>query len=503
MTVTNGIFDENYTSDGSLVVYAKGAITLTKVHANFNHAPGDLGIGVLLDNTFGTNAGVVIKGTAAGDNTFNENRKNGLTINTKGTVNIQYLEANYIQNDSAIVITNTGGTGSVTVAHAYFRFTGYGAGCLDIDTKGSVTLTDIEGNECYGVPGYGGIQIDVHDTTAAVTVTGVKLDDTADGGLIITNRGNVTLTDVSIVQSYRGLVVDNSLGSGNVTLKNATIETEWGYWGINIKSSGAISLTNVTSFNNDGYGAKLDNTTASSAKAVTITTGNFYENENTGLYVRSKGQITLKDVSAIGNTKNNNHIAYDQMTNDVITAGMHEKWHQFDGTAGDVITIYANSLEVNLHASLRQEYPNPALEYDANPGGYVNIINYTLPATGQYAIVLSDKEGDDVGGYHLELIKDGGPLTDVSNLIYGADLDNTLGTAGVTITGSALPADGTTPLTQGFTNNTLDGLLINTHGAVTITNLYAGKNGHYGARIANEIAVGHTSGDDQQHAHIR
>jgi hypothetical protein len=495
VTITNGIFDENYTTDGSLVVYSKGAITLTRVKASRNHAPGDLGIGVLLDNTFGTNAGVVIMGTATGDNTFNENRKNGLTINTKGTVKIQYIEANYIQNDSAIVISNTGGTGSVTVEHAYFMFTGFGAGCLDIDTKGSVTLTDIEGYQCYGVPGYGGIQIDVHDTTAAVTVSGVSLDDSQDGGLVIVNRGNVTLTDISIYQSAKGLKVENSLGSGNVTLKNVTVSNQGiGSSGIDIKSSGAISLTNITSFNNKGYGAKLDNTTASSAKPVTITTGNFHDNENTGLYVRSKGLITLKDVNGIGNTKNDSHIGYDQMANDVITAGMIEKGWQFNGTAGDVIDIHANSLEVNLHLKLHQKSPYPMLEFDADQFGDIDIINYTFPATCnnflECAIVLSDQDGNDLGGYHLEMIKNGGTLTDVSNLFYGADLENTLGTAGITITNSVLPADGSTPLTQGFTNNTLDGLRINTHGAVTLTNLYAGKNGRFGAKISNEIAVG-------------
>jgi hypothetical protein len=494
VTVTNGDFSQNFTIDAGLVAYARGVITLTKVKANENYAPGDLGIGAILDNIAGTTAGVVIKGAVSGDNAFNENRKNGLTINTKGTVNIQYLEANYIQNDSAIVISNTGGTGSVTVAHAYYKFTGYGAGCLDIDTKGSVTLSDIEGIECYGSPGYGGIQIDVHDTTAAVTVTGVQLDDTAYGGLIITNRGNVTLTDISITKSYSGLVVDNSLGAGNVTIKNATIETEWGYWGMNIKSSGAISLTNISSYHNKGYGAKLDNTSASSAKPVTITTGNFYDNTDTGLYVRSRGLITLKDVNGIGNTKNDSHIGYDQMANDVITAGMQEKWWQFNGTAGDVIGISAKSLEVNLHLELHQQYPNPVLEFDADQWGNIYVHNYTFPATCsnflECAIVLSDQDGNDVGGFHLEMIKDGGTLTDVSNLIYGVDLDNTLGTAGIVITGSALPVDGSAPLTQGFINNTLDGLMINTHGAVTLPNLYAGKNGHNGAKIANEIAVG-------------
>ncbi len=95
-----------------------------------------------------------------------------------------------------------------------------------------------------------------------------------------------------------------------------------------------------------------------------------------------------------------------------------------------------------------------------------------------------------VGGYHLELIKDGGTLTDISEPIYGADLDNTSGSAGITITGTALPVDGTEPLSQGFSDNTLDGLRINTHGAVTITNLYAAKNGLHGAIISNENAVG-------------
>ena len=74
-----------------------------------------------------------------------------------------------------------------------------------------------------------------------------------------------------------------------------------------IESHGIITLKDITaSFNADGYGAYLNNTGAITAKAVTISGTNTFNNNGTntagsGLFVASRGAITVNNVIASNN----------------------------------------------------------------------------------------------------------------------------------------------------------------------------------------------------------
>lgn len=503
VTVINGEFSRNYTFDAGLKILAKGVITLNKMYVfnNWNDNWGVAGAasGVILDNTAGTNAGVTIKGSAAWDNYIFLNQLYGLVINTDGPVNIQYLKIRESIDNSGLVINNSTGTGgSVTISHALF-YSDYGY-AADITTKGSVTLTDIDAYGCKnGSAHIGGILINVLGTAGAVTITGAKLDDAGEGGLLINNLGNVSLTDIYLKDGGNGVKIDNHSGTGNVTIKNISVVTSGNLSGssIYVRSSGAISLTNAWvdgAAYKGAYGANLDNSEATTAKPVTVSTSTFTNNGNSGLHVHSKGLITVKNVNSVSNSEIDHTIGYDQVAYDAVTPNEIWEYWYFEGTLGDDIGFQIHQKGLYLKLSLTGPGIDPANpSWTTSGGGGVNTIEFNppvLPGTGTYRLQLEKYANTIAGGYQLRLIKDDTTPVDVSDPIYGIDLDNTAGSAGISITGSTLPADGSGPLDLGLTDNAAGGLRINSHGAVTITNLYASRNGGQGAIITNQDAVG-------------
>ena len=81
---------------------------------------------------------------------------------------------------------------------------------------------------------------------------------------------------------------------------------------MSIPPRGTISLTNVSASWNTGSGAFLSNSDALSAKAVSITGGNFNNNTRNGLQVYSKGAITLENVNGYRNNETNIDAVQDQ-----------------------------------------------------------------------------------------------------------------------------------------------------------------------------------------------
>ena len=245
--VLNGVFHDNAAS--SLWVHAKGTITLTNI---FSSSPGEYGL--YLDNTFAAAApGVTLKNI-----TLLSNGVGGGVIYSKGSIIIDSINIPSSPLSYGLDLDNTYGTGSVTINGTLFT----------------------------NVFSYA-----------------------KNAGLRIKTTRNVVLNNVlSENHGWCGIEIWAGPLTGSVALKNVTANKN-GEWGVVVGTNGAISWigggANDNGLNDtdfiDGGGASLDNVGAleTASKPVTISSlvlnGNL---ENVGLFVASRGTVTLTNITA-------------------------------------------------------------------------------------------------------------------------------------------------------------------------------------------------------------
>jgi hypothetical protein len=534
VVVTSAQFTGN-TAGSGLEVYSNGAVSLNSITAISNG-----GSGVLVDNSGATGNKPV---TLTGSNEFKFNLW-GLVIYSNGAVTLHNITS----------IGNSSGSG-LTVINPYLgptlpqnvTLTGFGifnqnsdAG-LDIETYGAITLTAVtaDGNGSYGAYlnnyGTGSINYPYATLPRAVTITGAPDAEFMNNniGLFINSFGAITLIGVEADgNTTYGALVENdfagavggvtfggwgadfsnngdyglhavtkgaitgggtfglsawSNGSDGVRLDNynalspkaVTINGSYGMFGNNggsgltVYSLGAITLKNVTADGNAGLGAYLFNQYPAALGAITLSGGNaFHDNSVNGLEVYSKGAITLSNVEAannkIGVYLNNNYSgAVGAIT---LTGGgnFHDNSSYGLNVAGTgAITV--NNLNV------------------ANNQVGANLANNFTGVTG--AITINGSNGfHDNSDTALYVYANGNILlnnVDVRNNGFGAFLENDYPfvTGNVTITGYG-----------SFHENFRDGLIITSHGAVTLNNTYAANNGNvalngYGVLVDNSLAA--------------
>jgi hypothetical protein len=129
-------------------------------------------------------------------------------------------------------------------------------------------------------------------------------------GLFVITQGNISLLNMRVNSNgTEGAVLDNSNGYGTVTVNGlsdnlrSTFNSN-GWQGLQIKTTGTVSLNNLTSIGNGNKGIEVDNTYAVLPKAVTAKNLNLYANDSDGLSVLSNGNITLSNINAQGNGAN-------------------------------------------------------------------------------------------------------------------------------------------------------------------------------------------------------
>jgi hypothetical protein len=134
----------------------------------------------------------------------------------------------------------------------------------------------------------------------------VNLDLNAPGsgnsGLIVDNHsGNVFLTNVDASGTADiGADIDNTSGSGNVTVTGSTFSQNNGD-GLYVRSEGVITLVEVTANQNGDDGADLNNDQGSSTSNIEVVKSVFNNNNDDGLNAVSDGDITLINVTAQDN----------------------------------------------------------------------------------------------------------------------------------------------------------------------------------------------------------
>lgn len=302
-------------NDGDgLHIVAKGSVSLTNLQSNYNANGASYtdGRGVYINNSTGTGS-VTLKKVST---YYNNN--SGVEILSNGSVTMDTGEHQYNGQSlvgSAIKIGDPATpAGAVTLKNLLISYN-YVDG-LTVHTKSNVLMDYIDLYQQQGAGNPGGASINASYGTGTVTLqnkvaAGVgslnRFSNNPSFGLQIWAKGKVSLSDANIYQNADGdgLFIDNSAGTGDVVLSNIYAEYNRED-GIQILSAGNVSLTTGYSENNGnggtfGFGVRIDNTPALTAKTVTITNFGGNYNKDLGFWVRSDGAITLKSIAAYGN----------------------------------------------------------------------------------------------------------------------------------------------------------------------------------------------------------
>ena len=136
-----------------------------------------------------------------------------------------------------------------------------------------------------------------------------NFNDNGSFGLDVRTWGSINVSNVNAQRNVTwGIRLDNTftgLASG-VTMLNSKYQSIFdnGGDGLIILTNGAITLTQIDSSGNGGYGALLINTGASTAKTMTLTNTTFNGNGDTGLFAINKGPVLIYSLWASDNNIN-------------------------------------------------------------------------------------------------------------------------------------------------------------------------------------------------------
>lgn len=452
ITLTNASATGNYL--GGVSIASKGTITLNHLVSNNNSAGNGIQI------TSSTAAPVNFLGTL-GLNEANYNAGYGVTITTNGAVTVNNLDA-YGNNLTNLLINNTGGTGAVTVNRGTFSSSGTGSGVV-IQSRGAITLTAVNGYTNAG----DGINLSNETASSSQPVT-IKtttyfyndVSSNAGNGLVITSKGNVSVTGIYGYNASDGsnngrIYIDNRFGTGTVSLTSTDIYYANDPGGIfpaavSIYSKGAVTITDFYGYGNFDRGLFIDNTSAAGTPGVTVKDLTVQYNDLAGLDIVSKGAVKCTNCDA--SYMDGGEAAIKIQTNgsvtmDAPTSG--DNYIRYNDTNGLWITASGSVMLKNIHNGSNS--PGYGLRINgcttaSISNSYFNYNStYGLSVTCSGAITLTNVEASNNGSS-------------------GAILDNGIGTAGVTISGSSSQ-------TSYFTNNATQNLSISTHGALKLSYL--------------------------------
>jgi hypothetical protein len=261
VTITNSQFNNNGW-DG-LMVSSVGAITLNNVEADFNGITGAF----LTNRAFSATAakpGIIITTSQ-----FNLNQKTGLSASSQGNIALDNITASDNLTYGVTLDTCRASEDDPVCTGA-----------------GTVTITNKLGDNRFLNNGGTGLSV---TASKAITITGVNAS--SNGG----EDGALLDTCIWEPASHK------CLGVGDVSVSQSLFSGNTGN-GLTVKSSGKITLTSVDASGNQMAGANLANTfTLLTTTPVTITSSIFDNNGDSGLEVMTRSNLILNNVSASGN----------------------------------------------------------------------------------------------------------------------------------------------------------------------------------------------------------
>ncbi len=301
VSVTGGEFRKN--GDDGLRIESRGQITLRDISATKNADDG-----ANLYSPPGT-GGVNVNVLAARQNRFEKNGGRGLYVYTGSTIAVAGIRANKNGSDGARLVNESGGDDVLIDPSPAGpnQFDKNGGGGLMVNSRGGIYLTDTSASKNGGDgvylnnhTGVGPIQI----STTAASLN--RFEKNGGAGLYLWAQGEITLEDLSASKNLSGAVLNNSGGSGGVTVSRSRASLNRfdrnSEYGLVVHTDGAISLSDLSATGNGtetpADGAYLDTTGAS----ATLTCSAFNANSDDGIQAMlGGGTLTLNSVTATGN----------------------------------------------------------------------------------------------------------------------------------------------------------------------------------------------------------
>lgn len=479
------------TGGNGLEVFSLAKVTLANITASGNTA----GSGLFVSDFSGirNTGGVALTGT----NVFSNNNLYGVYISRNG------------QNSGAVSMSNVTASGN---GDDGIRIENAGSGAV-----GAVTLSGVNNSSNNSGGTSDGVSI---STFGAVTINSLTAVSNGGGGLLIDNSGpnivGVTLTGVNQISgnnqdnlniNTRGLVKINSLtasssvngygawinnSSGNlgtgVTLTGVNVFNNNGADGLYIDSKGAVSLGNITASFNSGTGVYITNNYDHTApQNVTLSgTQNISNNDSTGLYITTHGAVLINSITADGNgasapmSGGTGIELYNGMNSSVTSM----KNVTFTGV-NSVSNNYRGGLAVDSYGIITINSLTANGNGSATSSSGVELNNSATPFTAAApGIKFTGTNSFNNNGYRGLFIQTIGTVA-LNNISANTNTDRGLyinaptSTKPVTLTG-----------TNSFTGNLANGgFYIVTKGAVTMNNVTASANiGSTGGIIDNSAA---------------
>ena len=454
----------------ALTIYSDGLVSVDALYFPYNH------LGVFIQSN---QAGVTLT------NSVIESGELGVDISAGGAITVTNVHAD-TNTGLAASLDNSSVVGAAVTVQKLWVYgnasSSTGGGGLFVNSQGNVTITDLDA----GSQTQGGYSLDV-STMGSVTVKStdgnnpIDLSNNFDSGGRIVAGGNVTLTMVNAENSANGSGMQITSTAGAVSITNSRFNNNETF-GLHVtvsSGSGAITLTNVQASDNaTAEGAVLQNGSGGITIASTGGYNNAYTNNATiNLNLFTSGPVNLTNVDAYGTAPVG--IQFPNSGNPVGNVTMNTV--NINGTAG--LSIYSTGTVSisNLNASNTTSSALRIENWNVTPGKNVTLVNiYSNNGAGTYGVYVRSKGVISAKDLYLSNGVDG-------IRTYGAWLQNDDSlTAGVSL--------GVVNSTQNYIQYFADyGLLIYTHGAVTVDKLNVSENLN-GITVDTGIGGASTSG---------
>jgi len=511
ITVRNSIFTGNGTvgevSRPALKIEktaAGGSITIQNVTLNNNLGSGlqvtsATGAPVILTNNEASdNAGIgIVIGPSSGSSTLKDvtityltARRNAAGVSIIATGNVilgnfdisdnitgHGLALDACQENSSTHQCSSAGT--VTIRNG--TFTNNDLAGVQVFARGAITLTNVDSSE----NGSSGMWLKnaFIGATGGITITnpagGYGFDGNNGDGLHLESNGAIKLTNVvASGNSSQGLFINNETSPSRapVTLSNSS-KTQVFYNnsgdGIYLFSKGAVTLTHIYVSLSGGWGVRVNNTYDTASAPVTLTNFGVYSSSAYGLAITSLGAVTLKNGESSLNGDDNisilNMDSGEPYNKPVTLTGVTAD-NSTNG-AGMRIISYGVVTLTNVNASNNGD---TGILVDNRHTGNPGVTVVSTGAQGQ--INANQASGLDITTNGAVVVTN----FSVSDNLAGLTIDQTL---------STLPRPTTLNRVVASRNDT-NGIFIETLGAVTINGFQTNDNGSHGLFIDNCLKDG-------------
>lgn len=465
----------NNNTNYGLRVKSKGAITLSNIIANNNTNNG-----ISLENNIAASISSI---TLTGTNIFSNNSSSGAYIASNGAITLNNIYANSNALYGLYLYNANAGTPAIKITGTnQAKYNGTG---LYITSRGQVTINNFTADFNNGGGGY--IANLTGPVTSGITFTGTNsFGNNATYGLSLNSFGTILLNNMAVNNngtgnvSGDGLVIHNESGTPlkNVTLTGTnSFNGNYGY-GLSIFSSGIVSLSNITASGNlHSFGVSIDNTFSGAGvpKAVTLLgTNNFNSNYGTGIIIDTYGAITTNNITADGNGTGANLSSGYGADFDNSLSTLPQ--HVKLGGTNSFSSNYSTGLLVQSKGIITV---NSVTANDSTMGRGVDLTNMNGVSS---SITLSGINKFSGNTDTNIIIQTKGAVT-LSNVTSTSSGNNG---ANINNTGAPTALAVTLLGTNSFSNNFGSGLFISSRGAIMINALDASNNTNgYGAMLDN------------------